>query len=1622
MTSQNQESLRKRYLHSLAGYYRDVMKHLHARSMGYNLDFRTRGAAVSYLDAALLPSALDILQEPECIVVDRHWRPSAGDGADLLPPRAGSSGRRPPSFWDEEEDEGESPSPYDQVLSIYEQMALNPYERETRFGFPIIRGRAKDGASIAAPLFTVECVIDFEPERSQLIIRRSDEGLMLNPLIWERICQPAEREMLERHVWNRVPELPLDSQSLSAFFRGLEGVLADMRVADPWPDEVVGFTDQAIPVGAQSLSVAPQAVLLLVKRGDFYLAKDLEELMVSEDAATDSVLAALFDSPEALLESEDSLFESWDPIESDLVFPFPSNESQRLVAHAAEHHRLLAVQGPPGTGKSQTICNLVCHLVAEGKTVLVSSQKNKALEVVQAKLAGLGIEYLSMTLLRDDSESKRVLADKITGLPAYLQQTTFRHLMDRREEIERQLAEARQEAEEVRGRFSEVRRIEREYGRHFQRFAELRERDWLGPEDSVEAGREGALADQVRRFAAARHRCNRAVPILERWANCLPQLRRPDEVAQILARLRECEALLERLARSRQFPDARRHFDDFCRHLDKSAIDRGLTEVETVRPLLSRLGAARERVLVIPDRGTQVVYLGTLLSELPHEVHAQQRRVVRDMAEAAQVVFENRPFRDRVTANCELLGELRRDLLRLRGFAGSWLRHGRPSYYLLRRRLGKVVPSLSRDLKEGLRDLEKWLEYHEMLARGEELAHQLTGQTQAEAAWKHVRGGDQVAWNLWLRETNSALELAELEREFREAAHDCQLDPLRDPAVLQVRTDEEAQAVLDAVRMALQWSEEQHAVRLLQHDLSLEVLGECWFDVLSAALEGDSDSFGPQLETLKEILNQIKPFAEACETLNQTGEIRGYLEQRVALEVSEQETPTPPSVQFIDDVLAAYRLRGVILELQNRCPYTTDEIAARLKKARLRVLALARDALEVRRQLTLAETTGRRSIHMELEFFRKRLKRSRRSYQSFEALKRDFNYDALLAVFPCWTMGLADVARIFPLRAGLFDVAVVDEASQCHLPAALPTLYRAKTVIVVGDEQQLPNADVDWLPDATNKALMEHHDVRGIPKYDVYDAKSNSLLGLALFAREREVFLNEHFRCYPEIIRFCNDRFYAGRLRVTTDSAQNTLGPVLNLVLVDGADDEKVEGYQKAVNRLEARRVLEDVLAKMDDPKYRDMTFGVLSLYRDQAELLERMFAERLVSRPDLRERHKLIVSTVDGFQGDERDVVFYSFRYGPSSPPGVVTTIQRLHNRINVAFTRARKQVFCYVSVPPGMFPRGIVRDFLSYVQSPSSKDPLAGLRFDSDFERDVHDRLAARGFQVIPQYPACGFRIDLVVTDGSGRRLGVECDGERYHYDELGNQLAEDLQRQEILERSGWTIVRIPSRDYWLRPEHWIDHVSQTLAQLPVHGGAPSAPESALQPTTVSPPSTVSPEPGEAPAGEASRPESVGEALATGAPRSAPARAASRSSGGPATFMEYVRSKGLEVIDDRAAGGELWVVGGKQLFNLLSPRGFVWTPRGSEATGYRSAWRGAVSDSDVSKKPSPVTQREGEGARLGQLALWLLRLEPRSTGELAQQLALSREETRELMQALEAEGQVKRVGRGRGRKWTLN
>jgi very-short-patch-repair endonuclease len=330
--------------------------------------------------------------------------------------------------------------------------------------------------------------------------------------------------------------------------------------------------------------------------------------------------------------------------------------------------------------------------------------------------------------------------------------------------------------------------------------------------------------------------------------------------------------------------------------------------------------------------------------------------------------------------------------------------------------------------------------------------------------------------------------------------------------------------------------------------------------------------------------------------------------------------------------------------------------------------------------------------------------------------------------------------------------------------------------------------------------------------------------------------LHEHFRCMPEIIQFSNNLCYHSEPLVPL--RQYGAGRLTPVIVTRHVPDGYQEGRSpRVVNQPEAEAIVKQILQCCQHPAYDGKTMGVISLLgEDQARYIETRLLEKL--GPEEVEERSLVCGDAYAFQGDERDIMFLSLVAAPTEGHRIGTlTSLRDERRFNVAASRARDQMWLFhTATLNDLSPNCLRYRLLQYCQDPRLEptsvegvnvDALKAMRatvdpssvqppapFESWFEVDVFLQITARGYRVIPQFEVAGYRIDLVV-EGMQGRLAVECDGDAWHGPE---QYEQDVARQRILERCGWTFWRVRGSSFYRAPEGAREGLWATLDGLQI------------------------------------------------------------------------------------------------------------------------------------------------------------------------------------------------------------
>ena len=487
-----------------------------------------------------------------------------------------------------------------------------------------------------------------------------------------------------------------------------------------------------------------------------------------------------------------------------------------------------------------------------------------------------------------------------------------------------------------------------------------------------------------------------------------------------------------------------------------------------------------------------------------------------------------------------------------------------------------------------------------------------------------------------------------------------------------------------------------------------------------------------------------------------------------------------------------------------------------------------RDIVVKRTWLKLAENASP-SIRAALQAYLNAIKRFGKTGKGKKAVfaRVDARTAASQAVpaVPCWIMPHYRVSESLPAELGCFDLVVIDEASQSDL-TALPSLLRAKKILIVGDDRQVSpdvvGLEVDKMHALMNRFLgnqVETYRPQMWPDRSIYD------LFKVVFANHA-VMLKEHFRCVGPIIEYSKREFYDHELRpLRMPKASERLDPPLIDVLVE-------DGYRDGnVNRPEARFIVDEIKAIVADPNMAGRSIGVVSLLADKQapEIWERLTDE---IGPELIQRHRIACGDARTFQGKERDIMFLSMVSAPNEVGAPLSGIM-YDQRFNVAASRARDRMYLVRSVDLEHLSEkdGPRRSLIAHLATPFAQDEMRveDLRklCESPFEREMYDELTQRGYWVTPQVRVGQYRIDMVVEGHNDARLAVECDGDKYHG---ADKWADDMRRERNLRRAGgWVFWRCFASAFIRRRKEMLDDLMKTLAERGIEPiGAEGAPRS--------------------------------------------------------------------------------------------------------------------------------------------------------------------------------------------------
>lgn len=399
-----------------------------------------------------------------------------------------------------------------------------------------------------------------------------------------------------------------------------------------------------------------------------------------------------------------------------------------------------------------------------------------------------------------------------------------------------------------------------------------------------------------------------------------------------------------------------------------------------------------------------------------------------------------------------------------------------------------------------------------------------------------------------------------------------------------------------------------------------------------------------------------------------------------------------------------------------------------------------------------------------------------------KAFLESIHMPALFHVFPIWLTTTKDVGELLPLKKELFDVVIIDEASQCDIATSLPLLQRAKKAVIVGDPKQLRH--LSFLSRGKQQ-LFQKKNLLGEVDSELHNYRQKSILDIAeesIKYQSQSSFLDEHYRSKPEIIAFSNREFYFDQLHIMTQNKVEDEQALFHIE-VGGTRDKS------GANSLEIKSILlriKDIVRNESEiGEESKQSIGILSPFRSQVDQIISCIEEEF-SIAEIQS-HKILVGTAHSFQGEERDLMFLSFVLDQESSASSFHFLNQ-HNVLNVSITRARNAQYIFTSFNAGKLKlNSILRKYIESLNTRHKRIEEENSIKDK-FCEEVMECINAYGLKTHQAYSIAGIKVDVA----------VEKDKQLFAIDLVGFpgpfQETIELYKYKALLRAGIKMIPIP------------------------------------------------------------------------------------------------------------------------------------------------------------------------------------------------------------------------------------
>ena len=1295
---------------------------------------------------------------------------------------------------------------YDKLFKMYQNLQLYSESLELVVSTGLLQWNNKSKDKVERHHLTSEAELQFNRERAEFIILPTSKGKVFE---YEEDMLLVENRLTgqdSKVIQNLLLELEADEKLIP----NMDSIL--QRIAHALDSQGNYISEIDIP-SVQSenptVSLSPAFVLRKKTQKSFQKACEtaVEQLEnITDDSQIPENLLNMFSySTEQNTETDESASSFKEAQE--FYFPLPSNEEQNRIISTLNNRSSVLVQGPPGTGKTHTIANLTSHLLSTGQRVLITSQTAKALSVLKSKLPE-ELQDLSVSLLGGDSASMKDLEKVVNTIS----------INKERFDLTEMAAQVAKDEIVLKGLKSDLNKTATEP-------MEIRESETYKHNfNTTFSGTAQEIAEKV----------NQHAPKYD-WYTTNVTLDTPDTFWE-----NEKNLISEYIRVSKvemEVPDGYEKFEypsinaasDLKKipdliteenQLHKSYDSIKANELEKLQ--LSIKSITGEKRIALKNEFSKLKELQRpllfnsypSLNKVIADIFANRGYVWKEIIQKSSkhleiIKLHQGKFDDQLVTTGNLttavLKKMAEDLHKHvvdGGSMGNFL--FKPKAVKQYKEQLQQVTYNGTELKS-LEQLSSFLAYAQSRYAKEKIQHILIPTFLPEEGINPISAFSEVQnaisqlsdalliekWRNNLLEENSFLTRDTFNEDMAKAYSE-------NLNIFQIKEEvKEKTIAIEAIVSNL-----ESMVTEQSHPL--------YKDMIASIKNRSLDDFDKKLSDY----NHFQEVMHRDNTLNTI--FSKLMKESPSLANSLEEYYSNPEwEQRLNTWQKAFEWKQThhwidqfSMKSESSLSNQYDQIESKIKKTIIKI-GTAKAWISMLQSMTDTQSKHLKAWARSVKSIGKGTGKNAARYRADAQKHMEQCIDAI----PTWIMPLNQVYDNFEIRPNLFDVIIIDEASQSWHDALL-LKYLAKKLIIVGDDKQISPTIIGITDEDILKLQNKYFKDINFPFGGDLNLKT-SFFDISYIMFKDTITLREHFRCMPEIIGFSNLISYRDKpLIPLRQYPANRLEPLKSIYLPHGVREGS---SQNAYNDVEADRIVQEIKSCIENPKYDGKTFGVISLLgENQAKLIQNKLLRELGA--ETMEERKIICGDAYAFQGDERDIIFLSMVVANGATRITVMADDKARQRFNVAASRAKDQLWLVHSITVNdISNRDCLRyQLLSYFANPLKEETESNReKCESNFEKKVFDDITSRGYRVIPQYNAANYRIDLVVQ-GEKSKLAVECDGDHWHTSVEDRE--RDFLRERVLQRAGWTFWRVLGSTYYNNPQKALESLWEKIEEMDI------------------------------------------------------------------------------------------------------------------------------------------------------------------------------------------------------------